>query len=635
MKNYKKLALLFLLSTLPSFAQNDKPLEGLNIMLDPGHGGADSGAIGRLGLKESDTNLRVARYLKMLLEHDGANVSLTRTKNDEFKSLSERVSLANKNNPDLFISIHHNASLNPNPTNHSQIYYNAMDIGVSKYVGEQLSEGLLNNKFAGNSVTIPGGFYVLRNNNTPAILTEGSYISIPESEKNLRSGKGLTKEAEILWKSLRKAYSNGSLNLDFYCNTNENIILTSPYFNLLFTANKAVKSVNATIDNYKESNLGIKNIMAYPMTYSLYNTKPLNSGRYTLSVVADGFEGLPSKRKNLNLVVALPINKIRVGSVAPYIPMGYKGKFPLDIKLYDDMDRINTRGAIACIEYGNKKSEILTNPSGITTTMLELDGTEVGDLEVKVTVEDSITKDFKIPVVMPIQHCVFGELTGINDVPLSKAKISYDGKTITKTNENGYFYFEYKLSVDNLNVEVEPRNGHKNIEYTIKNNDSHIVNTKLQSEPISVALFDKKIGIMAPSNLDDMVRSLSTPLEYCGANIIRLDMPENVAKPEYQAVLEANKIKDLNIIISLKTENIKDIQIRHYHSSKNGKKLADAVKNTFKEKYKNISVKSCAGSDYELGHSGATAIVIALPNRPDNKTRESLLTYLSNALNSN
>ena len=116
MKNYKKLALLLLLSSFPAFAHGNKPLDGLNIMLDPGHGGADSGAVGRLGLKESDTNLRVARYLRMLLEHDGANVSLTREKQEDFKSLAQRVEMSNKSNPDLFISIHHNASLNPNPT---------------------------------------------------------------------------------------------------------------------------------------------------------------------------------------------------------------------------------------------------------------------------------------------------------------------------------------------------------------------------------------------------------------------------------------------------------------------------------------------------------------------------------------
>ena len=102
MKNYKKLALLFLLSTFPAFAQGNKPLDGLNIMLDPGHGGADSGAVGHLGLKESETNLRVARYLKMLLEHDGANVTLTRAK-DKALSLSKRVELSNEAMPDLFI----------------------------------------------------------------------------------------------------------------------------------------------------------------------------------------------------------------------------------------------------------------------------------------------------------------------------------------------------------------------------------------------------------------------------------------------------------------------------------------------------------------------------------------------------
>ena len=139
---------------------------------------------------------------------------------------------------------------------------------------------------------------------------------------------------------------------------------------------------------------------------------------------------------------------------------------------------------------------------------------------------------------------------------------------------------------------------------------------------------------MAPEQLNDMVRSLTKPLVYAGAKVTRLNLPQDMERPEYQAVMEANLIKDLNIVISLKSENIKNIEIRHYHSSKNGKKLADAVKNTFMDNYPNIKVKSCAGSDYELGHTGATAVVISIPAQPTENTREALVNYLSQALKS-
>ena len=630
MKNYKKLAFIFLLSTVSAFAQNAKPLKGLNIMLDPGHGGTDPGAIGRLGLKESDTNLRVARYLGMLLRHDGANVTFTREEPDKSKTLAQRVALSNEAMPDLFISIHHNASLNPNPKNRSEIYYNALDQGVSKYVSNYLTNGLSEAKYAGESVTIPAGFYVLRNNNAPAILTEGSYISIPESEKQLRSGKGLTKEAEILWRAIRKAYENGAFKLDFYTAPKDELVLDSPYFNLLFTSTKAVEAVKARIGNLDIGYLGLKNIMAYPMTYSLYNTKPLKSGSYEMTLMAESYDGTPAPNKKIKFIVALPIKKVETKLVAPYIPMGFKGRFPIDIKIYDEQGNLNTRSAIAKLEYGNKKSEILTDPSAF----IELDGTESNEIKLKLSVEESNETIVSIPIVMPIQRFVLGKLTGFNNIPLANAKIRHNGKTITTTNQSGLFYFDYPLTTNEYKIEVQPQIGHNPLIYTIKTYGEPVILPLLNADAVSPALYNKQIAVMAPEQLNDMVRSLTKPLVYAGAKVTRLNLPQDMERPEYQAVMEANLIKDLNIVISLKSENIKNIEIRHYHSSKNGKKLADAVKNTFMDNYPNIKVKSCAGSDYELGHTGATAVVIAIPSHPTENTREALVNYLSQALKS-
>ena len=634
MKNYKKLAFLFLLSTLPAFAQGNKPLDGLNIMLDPGHGGTDSGAVGHLGLKESETNLRVARYLKMLLEHDGANVTLTRAQ-DKFISLAKRVELSNEAMPDLFISIHHNASLNPKPQNHTEIYYNTLDRGVSNYVGEHLNDGFADAKFTDYSKKIPAGFYVLRNNNAPAILTEGSYISVPESEKNLRSGKGLTNEAAIIWKSIRKAYEKGPLKIDLYNGAENNLVLDGPYFNILFTANKAIKNVNARIDNSNFGNIETKNIMAYPMTYSLYNTVPLRSGKYELSMLAESYEGIPSAQKKLNLVVNLPVNKIAIKPVAQYIPMGFKGRFPIDIILLDERNNLNSRSINAKIEVDGKTNDLVTDESGITTTFLTLNGNETKEVKVSVTSDNDVKANISIPVAMPIQRFVLGKLTGFNEMPLANAAIKHNGQLISKTNQKGLFYFDYPLTAKEFEIEVQPAPGHNSFTQTLTTDGEPVVLPMLEAQAVSPALLNKKIAIMAPNTLDNMASNLIKPLAYAGAKVTRLNMPENTDRPDFQAVLEANLIKNLYLLISMKVENIKDIQIRHYHSSKNGKKLADAVKNTFMQNYPNISVKSCAGSDYELGHTGATTIVIAIPAQPDENTREALINQVSHALSNN
>ncbi|WP_045218990.1 N-acetylmuramoyl-L-alanine amidase [Desulfonatronum thioautotrophicum] len=82
------------------------------IMIDPGHGGKDPGAVAN-GLKEKDVNLRMSRILGRMLEEKGFRVLYTRT-TDVFIPLEERTAMANAQKADLFLSIHANAHPNPN-----------------------------------------------------------------------------------------------------------------------------------------------------------------------------------------------------------------------------------------------------------------------------------------------------------------------------------------------------------------------------------------------------------------------------------------------------------------------------------------------------------------------------------------
>lgn len=80
------------------------------IVIDPGHGGRDAGAVGRkFRLKERDLTLAISRKLKNILEDHGIRVIMTRDRN-VFIPLEERVRIANSSDADLFVSIHINAS---------------------------------------------------------------------------------------------------------------------------------------------------------------------------------------------------------------------------------------------------------------------------------------------------------------------------------------------------------------------------------------------------------------------------------------------------------------------------------------------------------------------------------------------
>ena len=90
--------------------QPDKKKLIETICIDPGHGGSDFGALGKSGLKEKDVTLKVATRLKEMIESKlGLRVIVTR-KIDSEVSLNSRVSIANNQKADMFISIHVNSS---------------------------------------------------------------------------------------------------------------------------------------------------------------------------------------------------------------------------------------------------------------------------------------------------------------------------------------------------------------------------------------------------------------------------------------------------------------------------------------------------------------------------------------------
>jgi N-acetylmuramoyl-L-alanine amidase len=78
------------------------------VVLDPGHGGRDPGAIGHRGLREKDVNLGVALHLRRYLQARGVRVVMTR-EDDSYPSLQARADLANRTPDSVFISIHANA----------------------------------------------------------------------------------------------------------------------------------------------------------------------------------------------------------------------------------------------------------------------------------------------------------------------------------------------------------------------------------------------------------------------------------------------------------------------------------------------------------------------------------------------
>jgi N-acetylmuramoyl-L-alanine amidase len=194
------------------------PLAGAHVVLDPGHGGRESGAVGPAGLKESDLNLAVARRVQGALEAEGVHTVLTRT-GDYRATLASRARVATALHAAAFVSIHHNAEPDhTQDTPGTEVYYQVGDERSSKRLAGLVYEetvaalgpfGIAWAAFrdAGVKVRLDGrgqDYYgILRNaSGTPSALAELAYVTNPPEEALLATPAFQAVEAAALARAI-------------------------------------------------------------------------------------------------------------------------------------------------------------------------------------------------------------------------------------------------------------------------------------------------------------------------------------------------------------------------------------------------------------------------------------------------
>lgn len=169
-------------------------LKNITFVIDPGHGGNDPGAISFSGFNESDINYNYAIILKSELKKHGANVYLTRSK-DEFVDLEDRVNFSNEKNADYFISLHCNSAENINAIGIEAFYY---DDSTSMNLSRILCEIISNDLNRPNRGLKQGNYRVLIGQNCPATLLELGFLSNELEEQELIKRKIINKTAKII-----------------------------------------------------------------------------------------------------------------------------------------------------------------------------------------------------------------------------------------------------------------------------------------------------------------------------------------------------------------------------------------------------------------------------------------------------
>jgi N-acetylmuramoyl-L-alanine amidase len=218
------------------------------IVLDAGHGGMDSGAIGPTGVKEKDINLEIVFYLRDLFKKDKNYKTILTRFDDTFIPLAQRTNIANENDADLFISVHCNANFNRAVAGF-EIYFlseNASDSAAKatailenssldledktneqKSVLEKMLWSMVINEHMNESselcsfivsetkgrLKIPNkgikqaNFFVLRGTQMPAVLVECAYLSNYTEEAKLQTSKFQKSIADSIYEGVKKYYA--------------------------------------------------------------------------------------------------------------------------------------------------------------------------------------------------------------------------------------------------------------------------------------------------------------------------------------------------------------------------------------------------------------------------------------------
>ena len=170
------------------------------VVIDPGHGGIDYGAI-RSGINEKDITTDVSARVAKMLRSDGYKVYMTRDE-DKTVSLQDRVSFAQENNPDIFVSIHVNSSEGTTATGIETHYYHDYSIGLAKVVHTAMTKHI-KSKDRG---LFKSKFYVINHTTMPAILVEIGFISNEEEREDLISEKRKQATAKAIVEGIKNYY---------------------------------------------------------------------------------------------------------------------------------------------------------------------------------------------------------------------------------------------------------------------------------------------------------------------------------------------------------------------------------------------------------------------------------------------
>jgi N-acetylmuramoyl-L-alanine amidase len=167
----------------------------VTVVIDPGHGGGDPGAVGINGLQEKNSVLSISQQVVAFLGQEGIQASLTRPDDQEI-DLQPRVQFAEQANADVFVSIHANSiSVSRPEVNGLETYYNSPS---GQRLAQVIHDAVLQDVGMRDRGVRKANFYVIKYTSMPAVLVEVGFVTGSEDAARLADPAGRTRLAKAI-----------------------------------------------------------------------------------------------------------------------------------------------------------------------------------------------------------------------------------------------------------------------------------------------------------------------------------------------------------------------------------------------------------------------------------------------------
>ncbi len=610
-------------------------LKGKRIVIDPGHGGVFRGAIGRSGVSEADINLGVGLYLWGMLEEAGCDVWLTRKTDKDFvdgnpnrlrEDLRRRVEMANVLEPDLFISLHHNADPNRDPTrNEIQIYYKMDDTGPSRDIALAIAKHI-RLAIADVCATVkPGNYYVLRNSKAPAVLCEPSFISNPEVESKLRLSEKQRLEAEVYFAAIAEYFSRGVPKAISYSpiGVHEDVDCVE----IVFESYPPLDPNSAEIEI---DGSDLEGSWLSPTRFVAPLGQRLSNGTHSVTAYLRSTTGNSSPRIAWNFVIDRPTKDMFIDLFPRVVSPGFpQAIFVRPVDAYGNSVRDSTE--VSFVWQGGRFQTQVKNGYAIAFRGKQIPSQAKsirilsGEIEQKINFLDD-----------PTSKMITGFVYDNKGNPIRGATIVLGrGEKVFSTQDSGFFFFEEDIS-ETVHVS---KKGYRKVTIAIDSRSPFEITLEPFYKSLSVG---EKVAIDPKESLGEsswttkegrtsselnleLATYLRNLLEQYGIDAILTRKTDDYV-PDIDRVRAVESF-GAQILISIGHEKASEdmVTIEHYPSSAEGRQLANAISNYF-GKVLGLKPRISETSDYIIQQTSCPAVSIRIgyPNEliyPSNEAK--------------